>query len=250
MRKKNKNKDIKIGRPTQKLGVIEKISKLIQRYGIGNVIMSTTIFIIMTIVVILAFNQRPIIESILKEREKSARIEEYNMINLRLTEINPRIENILYKLLIRNGVDRAFIFEMHNGIENIGGLPFVFFDMTYEGVKDDSIYHISKNYLNINVSRYTISTYLARNNHFVGTIEELRCIDPVFAFKLKEDDISFIAIYPIRTSKMIVGWVCLANQDNSVIEDVTYLEGSMLDASIELSNLFDITQVQETSKRW
>lgn len=250
MRKKNKDKDIKIGRPTQRLGVIEKISKLIDRYGIAKVIMSIMIFIVITVVVVLAYNQKPIIESIIKERERSAQIEEFNMINLRLTEINPRVENVLYRLLMRNNTDRAFIFEMHNGIENIGGLPFVFLDMTYEEMRHDTIRSISKNYSNVNMSRYKTSSYLARNNHFVGTLEDLRSIDPLLAFKLESDDISFIAIYPIRTSEISVGWVCLANQDGGIVEDLIYLKGSLLEASIELSNLFDITKLKGSSRGW
>ena len=250
MRKKNKDKDIKIGRPTQKLGVIEKISKLIDRYGIAKVILSIMIFIVITVVVVLAYNQKPIIESILKERERATQIEEFNMINLRLTEINPRVENVLYRLLMRNNTDRAFIFEMHNGVENIGGLPFVFLDMTYEEMRHDTIRSISKNYSNVNMSRYKTSSYLARNNHFVGTMGDLRSIDPLLAFKLESDNISFIAIYPIRTSEISVGWVCLANQDGGIVEDLIYLKGSLLEASIELSNLFDITKLKGSSRGW
>lgn len=225
---------------SDKFNLIEKIAKMLTKYGYKKVISSLFIFILFIATVIVFLNQKSIMDKIIFEQKKEQQMEKINHMKFRMTEVNPRVDAILYKLLVQTKATRAFIIEMHNGTDNPTGLPFVFGDMTYEKLSNDSLESVIFQYNHLNLSAMPMANYLIKNKKFIGTIEELSKIDINLSKKLDSNGAKFIIIYGLRTIDIEIGWVGLTYTDD-VCENMSKVEGSVIDASQNLSILLDIT---------
>ena len=226
----------------EKIGVIEKIVAMITTYGIKKVISALIIFMLVIITSIVFINQKVIINKIVKEHNKEMQTATAKKLEFRIKEVNPRVDGILYKLLLKTKADRAFVIEMHNGTDNPTGLPFAFGDMTYEKLGNDSVQSVIYEYEKINLSTLPLATYLGRNKRFVGSIEDLSKIDSRLAKKMTINGCKYIGIYSIRGSDLEIGWVGVSYCSNRPknAEDVNLIEGNLLDSSERLSILLDI----------
>lgn len=223
-----------------KFNIIEKIVALLSKYGYRKVISALLIFMMFIATVIVFTNQRTIIEKILKEQKIEIEQKAINRINFRINEVNPRVDAILYQLLAQTKADRAFVIEMHNGTDNTTGLPFVFGDMTYEKLANDSTESILMQYEKVNLSNLPLSSYLIKNKKFVGNINELTKIDPRLGKKMKFNNAEYVIIYGLRTIDVEIGWVGITYCGNMNI-DVEKAESYMLDSSQKLSIILDIS---------
>lgn len=223
-----------------KFNIIEKIAKMLTKYGYKKIISSFVIFVLFIGTIIVFTNQKTILDKIINEQKKEQRKEEVNKINFRINEVNPRVDAILYKLLAQTKADRAFVIEMHNGTDNPTGLPFVFGDMTYERIANDSIESVIYQYEKINLSTLPIATYLIKNKKFIGSMDDLKKIDSRISKKMSSNGAEYVAIYGLRTINSEIGWVGIT-YCNKTTEHISNIEANMLDASQTLSILLDIT---------
>jgi phosphoribosylpyrophosphate synthetase len=91
--------------------------------------------------------------------------------------VSPKINKILIKMVYEMHADRAFVIEMHNGKENASSLPFVYYDMTYEEIRDgEGITYIQPQFENVNINNYQMQWYVADNTYFIGDVEDKTCI--------------------------------------------------------------------------
>lgn len=224
-----------------KINLIEKISKMLNKYGYKNVLSSLFIFISFITVIIIFANQKVIVENIIKNQQQETKETEMNSLKFRITEVNPRVDAILYKLLVETKADRAYVMEMHNGTDNPTGMPFVFGHMTYEKMANENTPSVIYQYDKINLSALTFPNYLIKNKYFIGGIDELKKIDSKLYFRVSENNIKYIAIYSIRTIDVEIGAVGISFFDDSNINK-NKIESSLIDASQKLSILLDITK--------
>lgn len=76
--------------------------------------------------------------------------EKMNVRDEYMTEIAP----LLIELRVKSGADRVLYFEFHNSEENLGGIPFKFFDLLYAN-SEIGVSEVSSNdYKNINTGMY------------------------------------------------------------------------------------------------
>lgn len=235
-----KNKSVVSDSLSDKFNLIEKIAKMLTKYGYKKVISSMLIFILFIGTVIVFLNQKSIMDKIIYEQKKEQQIEKMSHMKFRINEVNPRVDAILYKLLVQTKASRAFIMEMHNGTDNPTGLPFVFGDMTYEKLANDSMESIIFQYNHLNLSSMPMATYLIKNKKFIGTMDELRKIDSNLSKKMDSNGAKFALIYGLRTIDIEIGWVGLT-YDYDFCDNINKIEGSVIDASQNLSILLDIT---------
>lgn len=200
-----KNRDVKTGFVNNKMVTLEGINKLIKRYGIPNVLVSFFMLVFMIFIGITYVKRDAIFDSYQYRLEKEFQLKERQLLEYRVGELNPQVQNILLKLLNRTNACRAFVFEMHNGVENTIGLPFAYFTMTYEELRMDYGEYISSEYTKVNLSKLKLSNYIAKKKHFVGNVDELKQIDDYLAHRFKRDNVDFIAIYPIKVGDSIMG---------------------------------------------
>lgn len=225
---------------TEKLNIIEKIVKMIGNYGYKKVISALLVFILFIFTIIIFSNQKVIVEKILAEHKKEAQLENANNLQFRVKYVTPRVDAILYKLLAETKADRAWVIEMHNGIDNPTGLPFAFGDMTYEKMSNDTVPSVLIDYDRVNLSAYPISTYVIKNKKFVGNIDELKKIDKRMSMRVETNNIHYLVIYCITGIDVEIGWVGLSYY-NEQPGNIKAIESYILDASQKLSILLDMS---------
>ena len=126
----------------------------------------------------------------------------------RRREITPKINTTLSDLMYKYGADRVAIVEMHNGTNNTAGLPFIYGEMTYEQVRD-GVTHVEGDYMKINLTRFTIPLYMAENNFFCGSVEEVAKIDEKFASRIESDGTKFITGFVLYGSSVEIGYLII-----------------------------------------
>src|ERR1039458_6090126 len=136
----------------EKFSIIEKIVNMLSKYGYKKVLSALLIFMLSTATVIIFTNQKDIVSKIVREQTAATQLNNAKSLEFRVRVVNPRVDAILYKLLVQSGADRAFVIEMHNGTDNPTGLPFAFGDMTYEKLRSDSSESILNEYNRMNLS--------------------------------------------------------------------------------------------------
>ena len=102
-------------------------------------------------------------KKLVNDVEKAHRISREKEIQRHKYLVEKRIENStkirfeLKDLLIRLGATRAAVCEMHNGTNNLAGIPFLYLDMTYEEISPKVDYVID-NFKNFNLAKYPFIT--------------------------------------------------------------------------------------------
>ena len=191
------------------LSFFEKSVKIVDKYGGWKVIQAIVyvglfLFIIFYVPLITKITvEKATIES-METVDKNK--EEQHIKNLENRKaIQPQIISALTSVITNTNADRAFIIELHNGSNNLNGLPFLHGSVTYEFTRD-GIDNIDEEYQNLSLSRYEFATYLHNNFSYFGTIDELKKIDKKLALKLHADGVVYVAVTTLHNGKNEWGW--------------------------------------------
>lgn len=222
-----------------KINILGKIAAMITKYGFIKIISSFLVFSMFAIMIIIFMNQKTIIAKVLEEQKQEIQATNAKNLQFRVKVINPNVDAILYELIAKTGCDRAFVIEMHNGIDNPSGMPFAYGDMTYEKINNDSIISVMSETKSITLSVFPIATYILKYKFFYGTSEETRRIDPKLANRMVEDNIKYIMLYAVRGSDVALGCVGISYVDEQP-DDMRIARASLFDASQRLSILLDL----------
>lgn len=204
----------------ENLGFLEKAVKIVDTYGWWKVLQSILFvglflfFIYYIPVVTKTTVEKTTIETIENVNKDK---EDEHLKNLEMRrKIQPQIEAILNSLLQDSKADRAFIIELHNGSNNLNGVPFLHGSVTYDA-SVDGLDLIDEEYQNLSLSRFEMATYLHNNFDFIGTIDEFRKIDRKLAAKLASNDVKYIAMTTLHNGKNEWGWFgLLFNRDTDI----------------------------------
>lgn len=191
------------------LSFFEKAVKIVDKYGGWKVIQAIVyvglfLFIIFYVPAITKITvEKATIES-METVDKNK--EEQHIKNLEKRKvIQPQINSALTSIMLKTNADRAFIIELHNGSNNLNGVPFLHGSVTYEKT-NDGVDNIDEEYQNLSLSRYEFATYLHNNFSYFGTIEELSKIDKKLAMKLYANGVVYVAVTTLHNGKNEWGW--------------------------------------------
>lgn len=215
------------------LNWIEKLSNLIKKAGLQNIIMSMMILFIFIFVGQLVFNP----ESVVKKFEEINNKRHTEAVIKRL-ENEPEIRTNLIKLRNELNADRVYILETHNGGTNLAGLPFLYVDLTYAEPKS-SLTWLESEYKNVRLSRYPWATELYQNGYYSEPNEYLKDLDPELYFRLKAEDVAYMAaimMYGKNNPSGVIG-VVYTNEDKKPSKDE--IHRILIKYSNILSNLFN-----------
>lgn len=161
------------------------------------------------------------------------------------SEASSKINSRLLKMTIAMGADRAFILEMHNGKENPTNLPFNYVDMTYEEINDANgcVEYISDGFENLNMGRYNFPYYITEHNFFIGDVEAFKAIDKKMGYRLIDEEVGYIALVLIKTSKEI-GFLGVTYKDKPEMDDEE-LHGKICTYVQEIACLLDYSKQRE-----
>ena len=235
-RKMIKNIDSSLGE-NDKLGWLERTTKLIAKYGIFRVVGAIIVIALFGMVLGLFIYQKPIMVKMLEEQRTVQAKEHTASMQLRLNHINPQIDAILLKLLIDTGSDRVFVVEMHNGSNNPTGLPFVYGEVTYEQVVDSNIALIAEEYGVFNLSRFTFVNYIHKNKLFKGDNADLNKIDHKLATRMGQNDVKYSYMVSLTGSNVSIGFLGVSYINKDVKKS---MDGKIIDASQKISILLDL----------
>lgn len=193
----------------ENLGFLERTVKLVDKYGWWKVLQTICFiglflfFIYYIPAVTKTTVQQTTIET-LQTVNKNKEEEHLKNIEIR-RQIQPQIDATLNSLLKETNADRAFIIELHNGSNNINGVPFLHGSVTYDAAVD-GLDIIDEEYQNLSLSRFEMATYLHNNFDFIGSIEEFRKIDKKLASKLATNDVKYVAMSTLHNGAKEWGW--------------------------------------------
>lgn len=157
--------------------------------------------------------------------------------------ITDDVNNILTNVYKETGANKSFIFEFHNGNKNLTGMPFYFMDMTYERLDSTCAIPTKYNWIDVSLSYYSFIPYAYETGYFVGSVDEIMKYDELFAYKLKSENVHYLAALLLYGKKEPIGIIGVtsdkpfAGDDKTILNELTKAAQRitpMLDTSVIL----------------
>ena len=168
------------------VGWIERLSALLKKNGLQNILVTFMVVFIAIVVGHIAFNPSSFVNKI--EEVQNKQHAEYVLKRL---EADPYIYSNLTNLLKECNSQKALVFETHNGGSNLSSLPFLYVDLTY-CIPKSEMEILEPEYKNVRLSRYPWASHMYTNNMWLGDVEELKEIDPELYYRLIKDDVVYM----------------------------------------------------------
>jgi hypothetical protein len=175
----DKKEPIVIDNTSNVIGWLERGLKLIKEYGIGRIVIGALLLAILSIFFWFIFNPSSAFE-IYDEWKKR---QHDTLMELRL-ENAPKIQRAIENLTYKVDASRTVILELHNGTENINGIPYTKCSATYEALNIGAR-PVASYYQSQNLSLMPFVTHLFEKGYWCGNVEELAEIDKALAFKME-----------------------------------------------------------------
>lgn len=220
----------------EQLSFFERAVKIVDKYGTFKVIISIVLFALFLLVTV----GTPIITKYSMEKSIDAAEKNKELTHIRdlenRREVQPQIYSVLDNLLESTKADRAFIIELHNGSQNINGVPFLHGTVTYERVRE-GVENIDEEYQNLSLSRFESSIYMHNNLHFVGSVKDLAKIDKKIAAKLTSNQVSYVAVTTLHDGEKEWGWFGILYGEGRPIPSKEKMLNELLISSQTISSI-------------
>lgn len=228
------------------LGWVEKIMLLSERFGVKK-LLQAVFFILIFLCVDFVYNAlqsdnvvKTVIESINKQER-----EEHDVGSNVRGYVSPKINETLIKLVYELHADRAFVIEMHNGKENASSLPFVYFDMTYEEVREEeNTKYVQPHFENINMNNYTMPWYLSEHIYFIGNIEDMKKIDKRLAVRFEDEGGGYCGFILVRSNGINIGFLGVSYKDSHPEVTDEAIHNKLTKYVQDISSLLDLNKAK------
>lgn len=130
--------------------------------------------------------------------------------------VTPTIRKIMQQYIIEDSCQRLMVFEVHNGKKNPTGMPFKYFDMTYEEIDElSSPVYYGDIYQNQSTTLYSIADKADKAGYWSGSITDFKdVIDNRFFQKMKIKDNPYIGVVTMYTDDHIpVGFIVQVSKE-------------------------------------
>ena len=158
-------------------------------------------------------------EAVKAQVELEKKIHDHEM-NMRLQN-SSSLNNLVIQLLYEANADRVLLAEYHNGSENLSGIPFLKWSVTFESFRDEIGFSVANDYQQQQITLYPFITHIGENFLYRGYVStDLKKIDNSYAYKLMSHHIEYIIVSQIvndRGSKC--GMLILEYTDASKIDE-------------------------------
>ena len=214
------------------LSFFEKTVQVVDKYGSWKVFQAIIylglfLFIIFYIPAITKATVERVTTESINSADKDKETRHLENLELR-KEMQPQIYAILGTFLEKTRADRAFIVELHNGSNNLNGVPFLSGSFTYDKSRE-GLEPIDEDYQNLSLSRFSMSTYLHANYNYIGSVEKLSTIDKKLAAKLISNDVKYLAVMTLHNGTNEWGWFGLIyNRETDIPSEKDILNEMMV----------------------
>lgn len=214
----------------------EGLMGLIDKWGWKKIISSIGLVAVAVFMIVSAYNlaqsvsfdkQKEVISQIMTENDEQKTQSHKEQMEIR-ESIKPYITGLLKEIINDMNADRTFVIELHNGSNNISGLPFLHCTMTYEQ-DAKNIDPIDEDYQNLTLSRFDFPDYLHNHDLWYGTIDDFSEIDPKISARMKLNNATYMVIATIRSENEEIGYFgftyCNGKQpkdEDDMLEKVVY----------------------------
>lgn len=219
------------------IGFLERMIKMMDKYGLWKIFQATLVLAGFLYIMYNVQNLPEIVSGVFSKETELRQVEHDAAVETRRS-IKPNVDIILKDALSTLNADRAFVIEMHNGTNNVAGLPFIYGEMTYEEVRED-VAHVDEDYTSINLSRFTFPMYIEKNQIWHGTINELSEIDSKLASRLSSNDVTYLAIIGLHGANNQLGYFGFTFCNGKAVPSENVIERSLNLAAPKLSILLD-----------
>ena len=213
------------------IGWVEKLSSIIKKIGVQNIIITFVMLFVVIVVGQVAFNPGGIVKRI----EEIQKQQHEELVAKRLS-INNSMRETLIDLKSMTNADRVFVFETHNGGENLNGLPFLYADLTYAEPKKTVSWLIDE-YKNVRIARYGISTKLYNETFLCLSLEEIKDYDMELYYRLEKEGVKYIALMVMYGHKNPVGVIGVSYLDTKNVPTIEVLKKSLTQESHSISQM-------------
>ena len=228
------------------LGWVEKIILLSERFGVKK-LLQAVFFIILFIAADFVYNALQsdnVVKSVIETINTQEREEHDVGSNVR-GYVSPKINETLIKLVYELHADRAFVIEMHNGKENASSLPFVYFDMTYEEIREDeNVKYVQPHFENININNYTMPWYLSEKVYFIGGIEEMKKIDKRLAVRFEDEGGGYCGLILVRSNGINIGFLGVSYKSSRPEVTDETIHNKLTKYVQDISSLLDLNKAK------
>lgn len=215
------------------IGWIERLSNLVKKAGLQNIILTVMVLFIVTVAAQFVFNP----EGVIKKYEEINSKRHTEAVIKRL-ENEPEIRANLLALKNELHADRVYVLETHNGGTNLAGLPFLYVDLTYAEPKS-SLSWLESEYKNVRLSRYPWATELYQNNYYSEPVEYLQNIDPELYHRLVAEDVSYMAAIMMYGKNNPSGVIGVVYTNGDVMPSKDEIRKGLIKYSTILSPMFN-----------
>src|SRR5574344_1427485 len=214
------------------LSFFEKTVQVVDKYGSWKVFQAIIylglfLFIIFYIPAITKATVERVTTESINSADKDKETRHLENLELR-KEMQPQIYAILGTFLEKTRADRAFIIELHNGSNNLNGVPFLHGSVTYDKSRE-GLEPIDEDYQNLSLSRFSMSTELHANYNYIGSVEKLSTIDKKLSAKLVSNDVKYLAVMTLHNGTNEWGWFGLIyNRETDIPSEKDILNEMMV----------------------
>ena len=231
---KEKKEPIVIDNTSNVITWLERGLKLIKSYGVGRIITGALLIAFLSVIFWFIFNPTKAFEVYdeWKSRQHDA------LMDLRM-ENAPKIQSVIDKLTYKVDASRTIILELHNGNENVGGIPFTKCSATYESL-NIGIAPVASYYQNQNLSLIPFATFLFSKGYWCGSMEELSNIDKALCFKMKSNGTNHFAACVIEGIDKPLAILIISFDVIDKNHNCAEVRENMRHIAMELSVMFEV----------
>lgn len=130
----------------------------------------------------------------------------------------PMVSNILKDIVIELECDRASILEMHNGTNNLSNVPFIYADMNFEEVSQESEY-AGDEFQNFNLTKYPFFSEHYDEGIWQGPASKIEKEDKRLFGKIKSVDSEYVAGCVLEGIETPVGFLIVSFRESDISKD-------------------------------
>ena len=221
----------------ERVGFLERMIKMMDKYGLWKIFQATLVLAGFLYIMYNVQNLPEIVSGAFSRQSEISQEQHDAAVEVRRS-IKPNIDILLKDALSEMNADRAFVIEMHNGTNNVAGLPFIYGEMTYEEVRPH-VAHVDEDYTSINLSRFKFPMFIEKNHMWHGGIEELSEIDAKIASRLSSNDVTYLAIIDLHGISNELGYFGFTYCNGKMTPPIKEIETHLISVAQKLSILLD-----------
>lgn len=180
------------------------------------------------------------VEEAITRKEKNEKEKHQELIQKRI-DASPLIANELKSLLINLDADRAAILEMHNGTNNLAGLPCIYGDMIYEEISP-RVHYARDEFKNFNLARLPFVALHYNDKSWIGHVDDIEKEDPYFAAKLRMVEVTYGAMVVLEGIGGPLGFLTVFFKDTKDIPSKAKIMAEVTHSTQIISTLLDRTK--------